>query len=144
MSGMYQYCTRKELDPIDGEQMEFEWKHFPGFTTLGILDEIQKTMISAIKWIISMSMYNDIDWGKRRNRESCVANANRITEYARRFTRGHWSFRGPGSEKKWCGTHVSKPDGEWDKTAEDMMLNFAESGHGQGDGSPNLRVCKHP
>ena len=53
----------------------------------------------------------------------------RVTEYARRFTRGHWSVLGPGSEKKWYGTHVNKPDGKWDKTAEDMMLNFAESGH---------------
>ena len=25
--------------------------------------------------------------------------------------------------------HVNKPDGEWDRTAESMMLNFAESGH---------------
>ena len=29
------------LNRIDGEQMEFEWKHFPGFTSLGILEEIQ-------------------------------------------------------------------------------------------------------
>ena len=29
----------------------------------------------------------------------------------------------------WYGTHVSKPNGEWNKTAEVMMLNFAESGH---------------
>ena len=35
----------------------------------------------------------------------------------------------PGSDKKWYGTHVNKPDGEWEKTAEGMMLNFAESGH---------------
>ena len=34
----------KELDRIDGEPMEFEWKNFPGFTTLGILAEIQKMM----------------------------------------------------------------------------------------------------
>ena len=40
-----------------------------------------------------------------------------------------WSFLGPGPEKKWYGTHAHKPDGEWDRTAEGMMLNFAESGH---------------
>ena len=34
----------KDLDRIDGEQMEFEWANFPGFTTLQILDEIQKMM----------------------------------------------------------------------------------------------------
>ena len=27
----------KDLDRIDGEPMEFEWKIFPGLTTLGIL-----------------------------------------------------------------------------------------------------------
>ena len=30
---------------------------------------------------------------------------------------------------KWYGTYSDKPDGDWDKTAELMMLNFAESGH---------------
>ena len=30
--------------------------------------------------------------------------------------------------KKLPGTHVNKPDGEWEKTAEGMILNFAESG----------------
>ena len=32
----------KDLNRIDGEPMEFEWKIFPAFTTLGILEEIQK------------------------------------------------------------------------------------------------------
>ena len=30
----------KDLDRIDREPMELEWKTFPGFTTLGILDEL--------------------------------------------------------------------------------------------------------
>ena len=66
---------------------------------------------------------------KRGNKENCIANAHRVTEYARRFNRGHRSFLGPGSDKKRYGTHVSKPDGQWDEAAEDMMLNFAEGGH---------------
>ena len=40
---------------------------------------------------------------------------------------GH--FLGLGSEKKWYGTYSDKPDGDWDKTAEDRMLNVVESGH---------------
>ena len=115
----------KELDPFDGEPMEFEWANLTGFTALGILEEIQKMMTESKcelehfqGRIIFMSMYNDIDWRKRGNRENCIANTYRVTEYVPRFTRGHWSFLGPG-----------KLDGEWDKTAEDMMLNFAESGH---------------
>ena len=35
-----------------------------------------------------------------------------VTEYARRFTQGHRSFLGLGSEKKWYETHVNKLDGE--------------------------------
>ena len=126
----------KQKGSIDGEPMEFEWTNFPAFTTLGILDEIQK-MMTELKCepkifkgrIIFMSMYNDIDWGKRGNKENCIASALRITEYARRFPQGRWSFPGPGIEKKWYGTHVCKPDGHWDDVVENMMLNFAESGH---------------
>ena len=81
--------------------------------------------------IIFMSMYNDIHWTKRGNKETCIANALKITEYARRFPQGRWSFLGFGSQKRWYGNHLHKPDGEWDKTAEGMMLNFAESGHPQ-------------
>ena len=36
-----QYRT---LDKIDGGPMEFEWNIFPGFTTLQLVDEVQKFM----------------------------------------------------------------------------------------------------
>ena len=47
-----------------------------GFTTFGILDEIQKTMIIELKCefehfkrsIMFMSMYNEIDWRKTRKK----------------------------------------------------------------------------
>ena len=52
-----------------------------------------------------------------------------VANYARRFPLGRWSFLGPGSGKKWYGTYSDKPDGDWDKTAEEMMLNFAEGSH---------------
>ena len=66
--------------------MEFEWTNFPGFTTLGILDEIQKMMSESkcepeqLKGsIIFMSVYTDIDWGKRGNKENCIANSLRLS-----------------------------------------------------------------
>ena len=34
----------RELDRIDGEPMELEWKHFPGFAALHILAEMQNMM----------------------------------------------------------------------------------------------------
>ena len=52
-----------------------------------------------------------------------------IVEYAERFPRGHCSFLGSGSEKKWYGTYECKPDGSWNQTAEKMLHNFAGSGH---------------
>ena len=52
-----------------------------------------------------------------------------LVNYARRFLRGHLSFLGPGPEKKWYGTFSDKPDVVCDKTAEDMMLEFADTIH---------------
>ena len=37
----------KDLDRIDGEPMEFEWKNVQGFTRLGIIAEIQKMMVES-------------------------------------------------------------------------------------------------
>ena len=58
----------REWSRIDVEPMEFEWNIFTGFTTIGILAEIQK-MMTEIKCqtehfqgrIIFLSMYNDIE-----------------------------------------------------------------------------------
>ena len=51
---------------------EFEWKIFPGFTTLGLLEKIQDLMKDLQcepeqfnDRIIFMSMYNDITWGEK-------------------------------------------------------------------------------
>ena len=116
----------------DGVRVE----KFPGFTTLGILEEIQKFMtelqceLEQFKGrIIFLSMYNDIFWRERGKTRKCVMNSVTVANYARRFMLGRWSFLGAGSEKKNDGNYSGKPDGDWDKTAERRMLNFAESGH---------------
>ena len=41
---------------------------------------------------------------------------------------GRWSFIGPGSEKKWYPSE-SSPQGACDHIAEEMLQEFAESGH---------------
>ena len=66
---------------------------------------------------------------RKKNEEWCIANSQIVADYWRRFAQGHWSFLGPGSQKKWHGTHTYKPKGKWDRVAEDMMLNFSECGH---------------
>ena len=76
-----------------------------------------------------MSMFNNIVWDAKGNIELCVHDSKTIKAYAERFARGHWSFPGPGSEKKWYGTYDCKPDGSWNRTAEKMLFNLAGSGH---------------
>ena len=79
--------------------------------------------------IIFMSMYNDIAWRDKGNTERREYNSQAVSNYARKFHRGHWSFLGLGSEKKWYRTYSDKPDGSWDKIAVNMMSNFSDSGH---------------
>ena len=56
------------LDTIDGEPMEFEWHISPGFTTLQLVQEVQKFMNKMgepeqfPRRIIFMSMFNDVIW----------------------------------------------------------------------------------
>ena len=106
-----------ELNRIDGQLVEFEWKIFPGFITVGILNEIQQVMgklqcepENFTGRIIFMSMFNDIVWDAGGNDELRVNYSKTIEEYAEKFPRGHWSFLGPGSEKKWYGTYDHKSD----------------------------------
>ena len=51
--------------------------------------------------IIFMSMYYDIEWREKGNTEICEYNSLTVAEFSRKFARGHWSFLGFGSEKKW-------------------------------------------
>ena len=73
-------------------------------------------------------MFNDISCDRKDNKEQCLKNAEFVKTFAKRFGIGKWSFIGPGSEKKWYPSENS-PQGAWDNVAEQMLLEFAESGH---------------
>ena len=79
--------------------------------------------------IIFMSMYNDISWRSKDNEQECELSVKLVSIYAKRFSPGRWSFFGLRSEKKWYSIHENKPQGEWDRVAELMMMEFSESGH---------------
>ena len=128
-----QYRT---LDTIDGEPMEFVWNIFPGCTTLQLCNKVQEFTSKMSdqpeefeRRIIFMSMFNGISWWSEDNEQECESVANLVSVCARRFSPGRWSFLGPGSEKKWYSAHDSRPQGEWDRVAELMMIKFSESGH---------------
>ena len=79
--------------------------------------------------IIFMSMFNDISCGSRDNGKECESNTQLVSLYAKRFGIGQWSFLGLGSEKKRYSISADSPQGEWDRIAEKMMLEFGESRH---------------
>ena len=115
---------------------EFEWKIFPGLATLGLLERISKLMKDPQSEpeqfndrIIFMSMNNDIVWGEKGITEKCDCNLKTVGELCSQIPSRSLVFLGPGSEKKWYGTHSGKPDGSWDKIAEQMLMNFTETGH---------------
>ena len=58
-----------------------------------------------------------------------MANAGVVKVLAKKFGIGQWSFIGPGSEKKWYSAEENSPQGAWDHIADEMLLEFAESGH---------------
>ena len=77
---------------------------------------------------------NDISCATRDNEQECLANARLVSLYARKFGKGQWSFIGPGSEKKRYSMKQDSPQGIWDKLAEKMLIEIAESG------CPNFRA----
>ena len=76
----------------------------------------------------TMSMFNDISCGTKDNEQECLAHARVVSLVARKFGTGHWLFIGPSSEKKWYSMKEDSPQGIWDKMAEKMLIEFAESG----------------
>ena len=103
----------RNFDRIDGEPMEFEWNIFPGFNTWQVSQEIKHLLLRLGETpenfsgrIIFMSKFNDTSWGSRDNKVECESNAHLVSLFAKRFGTGHWSFLGPGSEKKLYGTKL--------------------------------------
>ena len=125
----------RDYDGINGEPTEFEWNIFPGFTTLqlcgkvtDLLSNLGETPETFTGRILFMSMFNDISCDGKGNKEECLANARVVSVLAKRFGIGQWSFIGPGSEKKWYSMEEDSPHGIWDNIADEMLLEFAESG----------------
>ena len=126
----------RDYDGINGEPTEFEWNIFPGVTTLqlcakvnDLLSDLGEAPETFTGRILFMSMFNDISCDRKGNKEECLANAGVVKVLARKFGVGRWSFIGPGSEKKCYSGEENSPQGAWDHIAEEMLLEFAESGH---------------
>ena len=136
IAGVMSEKSYRDYDGINGEPTEFEGNIFPGFTTLqlcgkvnDLLSDLGETPETFTGRILFMSMFNDISCDRKGNKEECLANARVVKVFAKTFGIGQWSFIGPGSEKKWYSGEENSPQGAWDHIADEMLLEFAESGH---------------
>ena len=73
-----------------------------------------------------MSMFNDISCDKKDNEEECLANAEVVSIFAKKFGIGQWSLIGPGSEKKWYCMEQNSPQEIGDHIVEKMLVEFAD------------------
>ena len=136
VAGVRAERSYRDYDAINGESTEFEWNIFRGFTTLQLCDKINdllsylgQTPETFTGRILCMSMVNDIFCDRYDNKDECLRNANIVKTFAGRLGIGQWSFIGPDSEKKWSSGEENSPQGAWDNIAEQILLEFAESGH---------------
>ena len=49
--------------------------------------------------------------------------------YAKRLSQGHWTFCGPGDEKKQYVNFKDKSEGKWNSIASQMVQRYKEPGH---------------
>ena len=128
--------TFRELQGLNGEPIDFEWKIFPGATALDILHEVQAdlqgmhvTPENFSDRIIFMSMFKDMDLERKDNEDSSAVTSRKIKEYASKFNDGHWAFLGPGEESKRYQGYATDCGGKWDLRASQMVEDFENLGH---------------
>ena len=123
--------TFRELQGLDGEPIDFEWKISPGATVLDFLSEIQAdlqgkhvTPENFSARIVFMTMFNDIELEKKGNEDSCPITSGKIKDYASKFNDGHWAFLGRGEGSEWYQGFTTNHKVKWDLCASQMVEDF--------------------
>ena len=143
------YCLGRQVDVVQEFHHHTElWRQLmvSQWNSSGIFSQnsphcssATKSKSSCLKWAIHQNNLKDgssscrcstTSHGDLKTMNSNVSlTPTSFSIYARRFPPGRWSFFRPGSEKKWYSTYIDRPEGEWDRVAEVMMIKFGESGH---------------
>ena len=137
MSWFQNSSQYRVLDTIDGEPMEFEWNIFQGFTTLQLCNKVQEFMFkmgdpSLFKGRITfMTMFNDILWGSEDNERECNATADFVSFFCKKIPTRTMVISRTWIRKEvvFSLNRIDRPQGEWNRVAELMMIKFGESGH---------------
>ena len=83
-------------------KVQFLWHVFPGASTLDIKKHIQiflngQDPESLDEWITFMSMFNDIEWTKKGNTETCLHNAKEAAAFATQLIQARTPLVLPGA-----------------------------------------------
>ena len=135
-NGIWKHAISKNWIELTEDRWNSTGQNFAGSTTLAILTEIQKIM-AELKCepeqfkgrIIFMSMFHDIFMENSRKWRNLCGEFYKRCNIRQKVSARMLVVSGTWLWEKWYRTHVSKPNGEWNRVAEIMMINFAESGH---------------
>ena len=78
-----------------------------GFSSSQILQEIQNDLRKRNIEPEKVHRWDHLHVNVQRHRLDkdsdaiCISNSEKVKEYAKGFSQGHWSFLCPGDEKKW-------------------------------------------
>ena len=118
--------------------MDFEWNIFPGTTYhITALQQSPRVLVKFERRtrIFHMTDYLQVDVQRHLvgDLKTIKRNANQVlmlflSPWEEIFSR---TMVYSSSEKKWYSTHDFKPQGDWDRVAEQMLIKFAESQHTQ-------------
>ena len=94
----------KDKCDITGRPVQAHCHLFSGCTSIHIKREIPTFLGSTEPCdfkgrIIFMSMFNDIDYRKRCNEQTCLESVTEVTEHTKQFQLGHGCFCGLGRER---------------------------------------------
>ena len=130
VEGLKMHPSYQELLRIDGAAIFQDFRHCRFFRKSRICENgtlnLSNLQTGSSSCRCATTSHGDL---KTMKKNANQALSSFLSLYAKRFSPGQWSFLGPGSEKKWCSTHEYKPQGEWERVAEQMMITFAESRH---------------
>ena len=86
---------------LDGEAIQVEWTNSPTIYDIDYSsrdpERLEEKNIQPENFkdrVIFMSMFHDILWTS--DDQTCISNAEKVKNYAKKFLTGHWIFLGPG------------------------------------------------
>ena len=116
----------RELEGLDGEPIDFEWKIFTGSAALDVLHEIQADLqgkhVMAEDFsdrIIFMSMSNEIVLEKKMKIPVLLRQGR-----SKSMPQILMMDTGPGEESKWYQGYATNYGGKWDLRASQMVEDF--------------------